>query len=63
MVCSGIFNCVSSSMKVCGFSFIKNAVKYDFPFREAIQSILPLCDMVVIAHGDSDDDTEELLAE
>jgi len=48
-------------MKVCGVSFIRNAVKYDFPFKEAIQSILPLCDMVLIAHGDSDDDTDKLL--
>lgn len=48
-------------MKVCGFSFIRNAVKYDFPFKEAIQSILPLCDMIVIAHGDSDDTTEALI--
>ncbi len=48
-------------MRVCGFSFIKNAVKYDFPFSEAIRSVLPLCDEMLIAHGDSDDTTEKLL--
>lgn len=48
-------------MKVSGFSFIRNAVKNDYPIVEAITSILPLCDEVVVAHGNSDDDTAELL--
>lgn len=49
-------------MKVTGFSFIKNAIKYQYPIVEAIQSILPLCDEVVIAVGDSEDATRELVA-
>ena len=48
-------------MKVCGFSFIRNAVKYDYPFEEAIRSILPLCDEVFVAVGNSDDNTLELV--
>ena len=44
-------------MKVSGFSFIKNALKYDYPIMEAILSILPICDEFVIAVGESDDDT------
>jgi glycosyltransferase involved in cell wall biosynthesis len=48
-------------MKVSGFSFIKNAVKYDYPVLEAVQSVLPLCDEFVIAVGDSDDGTIELI--
>jgi hypothetical protein len=48
-------------MKVCGFTFIRNAVKYDFPIVEAISSILPLCDMFIVAAGDSDDGTRALL--
>jgi len=48
-------------MKVCGFSFIKNAVKYDYPIREAIMSVLPLCDHFIIALGDSEDTTEDLI--
>ncbi|MDR2125679.1 MAG: hypothetical protein LBP63_02455 [Prevotellaceae bacterium] len=36
-------------MKVAGFSFIRNAVKYDYPIAEAILSILPLCDEFVVA--------------
>lgn len=48
-------------MKVTGFSFIRNACLYDYPIREAITSILPLCDEVVIAVGQSDDETLELV--
>lgn len=49
-------------MKVTGFSFIKNAVKFQYPIVEAIRSILPLCDEVVVAVGKSDDNTRELVA-
>ncbi len=49
-------------MKVTGFSFIKNAVKYQYPIVEAIQSILPLCDEVVVAVGASEDGTRDLVA-
>lgn len=48
-------------MKVAGFSFIRNAIKYDYPIKEAIESILPLCDKVYIAVGKSDDDTRALV--
>lgn len=48
-------------MKVSGFSFIKNAVKFDFPIVEAITSILPVCDEFVIAVGNSDDATLDLI--
>ncbi|MDR2027720.1 MAG: hypothetical protein LBQ01_09230 [Prevotellaceae bacterium] len=48
-------------MKVAGFSFIRNAVRYDYPIVEAILSILPLCDEFVIAAGKSEDSTLELI--
>lgn len=48
-------------MKVAGFTFIRNAVKLDYPIIEAVRSILPLCDYVVVAVGQSDDDTLELI--
>jgi hypothetical protein len=48
-------------MKVCGFSFIRNALIYDYPIVEAIQSILPLCDQVFIAVGQSADETKKLV--
>jgi glycosyltransferase involved in cell wall biosynthesis len=47
-------------MKVSGFSFIRNGIIYDYPFKEAIKSILPLCDEVILAVGKSDDKTLEL---
>ncbi len=48
-------------MKVTGFTFVRNAVKYDYPVVEAIRSILPLCDEVVVSIGNCDDGTLELI--
>lgn len=48
-------------MKVSGFSFVKNAVVYDYPVVEAIKSILPICDNFVVAVGKSDDETLNLI--
>ncbi|GAA4458120.1 hypothetical protein GCM10023189_29910 [Nibrella saemangeumensis] len=48
-------------MKVAGFSFIRNAIQYDYPIVEAIQSILPVCDEFVIAVGRSEDETLALV--
>lgn len=48
-------------MKVSGFTFIRNAITYDYPIVEAILSIIPLCDEVVVAVGKSDDNTLQLI--
>lgn len=48
-------------MKVSGFTFIRNAVKNDYPIVEAITSILPLCDEFIVALGDSEDETKKLI--
>mgnify|MGYP001159094292 FL=1 len=48
-------------MKVSGFTFIRNAILLDYPIVAAIKSILPLCDEVVVAVGNSDDDTLGLI--
>lgn len=48
-------------MKVCGFTFIRNAQKYDYPVVEAILSIIDLCDHIVVAVGLSEDNTLELI--
>ena len=48
-------------MKVSGFTFVRNAVAYDYPVVEAITSILPLCDEFVVAVGNSSDTTRELI--
>jgi hypothetical protein len=48
-------------MKISGFSFIRNAMLYDYPIVEAITSILPICDEFVVAVGNSTDDTMNLI--
>ncbi|HTO37230.1 MAG TPA: hypothetical protein VL021_02320 [Brumimicrobium sp.] len=48
-------------MKVAGFTFVRNGIKYDYPIVEAIKSILPICDLLVVAVGDSEDDTLTLI--
>lgn len=48
-------------MKVAGFTFIRNAVKNDYPVVEAITSILPVCDEFVVALGNCNDGTEQLI--
>jgi hypothetical protein len=48
-------------MKVSGFTFVRNAVKFDYPVVAAITSILPLCDEMVVCVGKSDDDTLALI--
>ena len=49
-------------MKITGFTFIRNAVIFDYPVTEAIKSILPLCDDFVVAVGNSDDGTGDLIS-
>lgn len=46
-------------MFVSGLSFIRNGVRLGYPFVEAIQSALPLCDEFIVVVGDSDDGTRE----
>lgn len=35
-------------MKVSGFTFIRNAVQYDFPIVEAVTSVLPIVDEFIV---------------
>lgn len=48
-------------MKVTGFTIIRNAIKFDYPVVEAITSILPICDEFVVAVGNSEDETLQLI--
>lgn len=43
-------------MRISGFSMVKNATKLYYPVKEAILSILPICDEFVVAIGDCDID-------
>jgi hypothetical protein len=47
--------------RVAGITFVSNAIKLDFPVIPAIQSILPLCDELVVNVGPSDDATLDLI--
>ena len=44
-------------LKVSGFTFIKNGEILGYPFLESIKSVLPILDELVIAVGNSDDNT------
>ncbi len=48
-------------MKVSGFTFIRNAVQYDYPVVEAITSVLPIVDEFIVNVGKSDDGTLALI--
>lgn len=50
-------------MKVCGFTIVRNAIKFDYPVEESIRSILSLCDEFIVAVGNCDDDTRTLIAQ
>lgn len=48
-------------MKVAGFTIIRNTIKFDYPVVEAITSILPICDEFIVAVGNSEDETLQLI--
>ena len=45
-----------------GFTIVRNAIKLDFPIVPAIQSVLEMCDEVVVNVGRSEDGTRDLVA-
>lgn len=48
-------------MRVSGFTFCRNVIKYDYPIVESIRSILPIVDEFVVNVGKSEDETEGLI--
>ncbi len=48
-------------MKISGFTIARNVLKYDYPIIESINSILPICDEFIVAVGNSDDSTLDLI--
>jgi len=48
-------------MFVSGFTFVRNAVKYDYPVEASVRSLLPLVDELIVCLGNSDDTTEALI--
>ena len=45
------------SMKISGCTFVRNGFLLGYPVKESLQSLLSICDEVVIAVGNSEDDT------
>lgn len=52
---------MSSRPAISGFTFVRNAVKLDFPVEASIRSLLPACDEVVVAVGKGEDATLDLV--
>lgn len=50
-------------MRVSGFTFVRNGIIYDYPFRESIRSVLPLVDEMIVNVPASDDDTYKAVVE
>jgi len=48
-------------MKIVGFTIVRNAIRYDYPIVESINSILPVVDEYMVAVGRSDDKTRKLI--
>jgi hypothetical protein len=48
-------------MKITGVTIIKNAVKNDYPVVEAITSILPMVDEMIVSIDRGEDDTDKLI--
>lgn len=48
-------------MFISGFTFVRNAVKYDYPVEASVRSMLPLVDELIVCLGNSDDSTELLI--
>ncbi|MCX6112029.1 MAG: hypothetical protein NTY22_01915, partial [Proteobacteria bacterium] len=44
-------------MKISGFTFVRNGIKFDYPFRESIMSVLPVVDEMIVNVPESEDDT------
>lgn len=46
-------------MKVSAFTYVRNGIQLDYPFIEAIKSVLPLVQECVVVIGDSTDGTKQ----
>lgn len=48
-------------MTISGFTIARNAVRYNYPFRECLAAMRPLCDELLLAYDPTPDDgTDEL---
>ncbi|WP_207535783.1 hypothetical protein [Desertivirga arenae] len=52
---------MNSEITISGFSYVRNGIEMGYPFLEAIQSALPICDEFIAVVGDSRDGTREAI--
>ena len=48
-------------MKVSGLAIARNVIQADYPIKESLLSIAPLCDEIIVAVGKSDDGTRDFI--
>ncbi len=48
-------------VKISGFTFVRNTVRFDYPVVESIKSILPIVDEFIVNLGPDEDDTLGLI--
>ena len=48
-------------MKISGFTFVRNSIRFDFPVVESIKSILPIVDEFIVNVGPDEDGTLDLV--
>ena len=48
-------------MKISGFAIARNVIQADYPIKEALLSIAPLCDEIIVAVGKSQDNTRQFI--
>lgn len=48
-------------MKISGYVCARNAVLLDYSLMEAVRSLIPVCDEVVVSDGESEDSTVDLV--
>jgi glycosyltransferase involved in cell wall biosynthesis len=54
-------NNLSEDLRVSGFTFVRDAVRLDYPIVESIRSALPIVDEYIVNVGDCTDDTLEVI--
>lgn len=54
---------MNSKPTISGFTIVRNASILEYPFRESVLSVLPLCDEFIINCGHSDDETAEIVSD
>lgn len=52
---------MNTKASISGFTIVRNTTLLDYPFRESVLSVLPLCDEFIINCGDSEDNTAEVV--